>query len=167
MRDKDGLLLAAVKVGDFEAAQAAIAGGASKDAATPFGFTALHIAATAGHLPIVRLLVDNGADIDCRDSHGLSPLHQAIGWPEVMQALLDSGADVDGVTAQGVTPLMCASAFGELASARLLLVMGAKVDLRDDRDSTAADIAREKGADEIAVLLDSITSQSTDSESPV
>jgi ankyrin repeat protein len=149
----DELLLKAAAEGDFAAAQVALRSGASKDATTDFGFTALHVAATKGHLPVVRLLIDAGADVDRRERHGVSPLLQAVGWPGVMEALLDAGADVDGATVQGVTPLMSAAAFGEMESVRLLLARGADPNRRDDSGSSAADFAGEKGEDEIASLL--------------
>jgi uncharacterized protein len=153
----DELLLKAATEGDFPAASAALRQGASKDATTEFGFTALHVAATAGHLQIVRLLIDAGADVDRRDRHGISPLLQAVGWPNIMEALLDAGADVDTATIQGVTPLMSAAAFGEMASVRLLLARGADPNRRDDGGSNAAEIAGEKGEDEIASLLYALT----------
>ncbi|OAI21163.1 MULTISPECIES: ankyrin repeat domain-containing protein [Methylomonas] len=156
MRDLDELLLKAATEGDFAAASASLCRGASKDATTDFGFTAMHVAATAGHLLIVRLLIDARADVNRRDRYGISPLHQAIGWPKVMEALLDAGADVDSATTQGVTPLMSAAAFGEMESVRLLLVRGADLNRRDDRGSSAADAAGEKGEDEIFSLLDGL-----------
>src|SRR5262245_43306969 len=107
----DELLLKAATEGDLAAARLALHRGASKDATTDVGFTAMHVSATDGHLAIVRLLIEAGADVNRRDRHGTSPLHQANGWPEVMEALLDAGAEVDGVTFQGVTPLMSAAAF--------------------------------------------------------
>ncbi|KQV51699.1 hypothetical protein ASC95_29630 [Pelomonas sp. Root1217] len=149
----DELLLKAATDGDLAAAQAALNRGASRDATNDFGFTAISIAADRGHLPIVRLLIDAGVDVNRRDVHGLSLLHDAVSWPEVMEVLLDAGADMDGATIQGVTPLMSAAAFGEMDSVRLLLARGADLNRRDDRGSSAADAAGEKGEDEIASLL--------------
>jgi uncharacterized protein len=165
MRDMDELLLKAATEGDLAAAQAALRSGASKDATTDFGFTALHVAATAGHLQVVRLLIDGGADVDRRGPHGVSrvsPLFQAIGWPKIMEALLDAGANVDGATMQGVTPLMSAAAFGEMESVRLLLARGADPKRLDNSGSSAADAAGEKGQDEIASLLDRLAGMSDD-----
>jgi ankyrin repeat protein len=108
-------------------------------------------------LPIVCLLIDAGADVNRRDTHGVSPLHDAVGSPGVMEALLDAGADVNGVTFQGVTPLMSAAAFGNVASVHLLLARGADPNRREDvRDSSAADCAGEKGNDEISSLFDGL-----------
>ncbi len=76
------------------------------------GATALHLAAAAGSVPTVRLLLDRGADIEARDTTWDStPLEWAIvgsgmrlghaldpDWPGTVSALLDAGARIDGIT---------------------------------------------------------------------
>jgi ankyrin repeat protein len=42
-----------------------------------FGYTPLHFAADRGHIEIVRLLCDHGADIEARDYDECRPLHEA------------------------------------------------------------------------------------------
>jgi ankyrin repeat protein len=63
------------------------------------GWTGLHGAAARGHLAIVRLLLEQGADPNAREAgdHTI-PLHWAAahGHVDVMRALLDAGADVHG-----------------------------------------------------------------------
>ena len=44
------------------------------NAKTPLGNTALHIAASGGCLNAVKALLDKGAEIDCHDKDGLTPL---------------------------------------------------------------------------------------------
>jgi ankyrin repeat protein len=75
------------------------------------GATALHLAAAAGSVSTVRLLLDRGADIEARDTTWDStPLEWAIvgsgmrlghdpdpAWPETVGALLDAGASTDGI----------------------------------------------------------------------
>jgi ankyrin repeat protein len=61
--------------------------------------TALHLAALAGHLDVVKSLLDAGADPNAREAgDNASPLHLAAihGHLEVMRVLLDAGADVHG-----------------------------------------------------------------------
>lgn len=61
------------------------------------GDTALHHAASGGHLAIVRTLIAAGADVNQRNNQGKSALHEAAqAWhPEVVSALLAAGATPD------------------------------------------------------------------------
>src|SRR4051794_40729207 len=103
MRDLDEVLLKAAAQGDLAAAQVALSRGASNDATNDVGSTALEIAASLGHLAIVRLLIGSGADVNRRGTcFDTTPLFDAIGWPEVMEVLLDAGADVNRTASQGV-----------------------------------------------------------------
>jgi ankyrin repeat protein len=51
--------------------------GADVDAATATGDTALHLAATRGQLPVIKLLVGAGAPLDVKNKRGLTPLAAA------------------------------------------------------------------------------------------
>jgi len=59
------------------------------------GSTALHFAAARGHTGVGAALLDNGADIDWRDTYGTTALHGAswCGFPEFVDMLLSRGAD--------------------------------------------------------------------------
>ncbi|KAJ7971917.1 ankyrin repeat family protein / regulator of chromosome condensation (RCC1) family protein [Quillaja saponaria] len=62
-----------------------------------FGLTPLHIATWRNHIPIVRRLLDAGADPDARDGEsGWSSLHRALhfGHLAVASILLQSGASI-------------------------------------------------------------------------
>jgi ankyrin repeat protein len=64
------------------------------------GWTALHTAAKHGHLDIVRLLLQHGADPNAREAgDNTYPLHWAAAnrHVEIVRALLDAGGDVHGV----------------------------------------------------------------------
>jgi hypothetical protein len=54
--------------------QLLIDAGANINAKTPAGDSALHIAALAGKLDVVRLLAKNGADLSLKDGAGLTAL---------------------------------------------------------------------------------------------
>ncbi len=81
------------------------------------GDTALHIAAAAYRLPVVRQLITMGADVGARNRRGAQPLHYAADgipgsphWNPDAQAatitrLIEAGADPDATDKSGVTPL--------------------------------------------------------------
>ncbi|KAJ1487137.1 ankyrin repeat-containing domain protein [Baffinella frigidus] len=69
------------------------------------GWTPLHRAAITGRENIVRVLLDHGADVACKDYGDGTPLHGAAehNFDGVVTMLLDAGADVaKGI--QGSTP---------------------------------------------------------------
>lgn len=56
--------------------------------------TALHNAAFNGHIPVVKALLSNQANINCADDKGSSPLHLAVvrGHEQCSMLLLQGGA---------------------------------------------------------------------------
>lgn len=76
-----------------------------------------------------RWLVEQGADIDARDSYGRTPLHnRAVGVFRDIRVLLDLGADVHAVDNAGSTPLHQAAKSGNLGAVAALLERGARAD---------------------------------------
>jgi ankyrin repeat protein len=70
--------------------------GANVEARDPVGETGLLLASSAGHIEIVRLLLDGGAGIDQKSGYtGCTALAYAAvkGRVEVMKLLLERGAD--------------------------------------------------------------------------
>jgi len=84
------------------AADATLVNVKDKDGRTP-----LHVAAQAGHKPVVELLVARGADLNARDEDSRTPLHLAAaeGHKDVVEFLLDKGADVDVKDKAAWTPV--------------------------------------------------------------
>src|ERR1044071_4480718 len=68
---------------------------------------ALNRATVNGHLEVVKLLVENGADVNGRGKNGNTPLYCAIENldPELIKYLLKHGANVNAPDEAGVTPL--------------------------------------------------------------
>ena len=71
------------------------------------GWTALHYAASAGHLDIIRLLLENSAYIDAESPNRSTPLMMAAryGSAAAVKLLLDQDADPHLKNQQGLTAL--------------------------------------------------------------
>ena len=121
------------------------------------GFTALHLAAYFGGPDAVRLLLARGADLTAVADNPMRvrPLNSAVagGHTESVRVLLAAGADVNAVQQQDITPLMGAAAGGRREIVEFLLEAGADKTLRSADGSTAADYARQRGHDDLALLL--------------
>ena len=59
-----------------------------------FGKTPLHYATAQNHKEVVRLLIENGADVNATAMNGIKPLHCARA-KDVSHLLIDNGADPD------------------------------------------------------------------------
>jgi len=123
--------------------------------------SAIVYAAGRGFLPVTRLLLDSGVDINARYGNNLTALMWTAGYSseagvldivEVMKLLLDRGANVDDRDNRGRTALMIAAELNHTAVVDVLLESGADKSLKDDQGKTAADLTsltalREKLAD--------------------
>jgi ankyrin repeat protein len=91
------------------------------------GWTALHWASIAGHLPIFQYLVETGEGIvDVENRDGDTPLHFACfhGRLQVVQYMVTmAGAYIHAVNAKGNTPLHLASKHGCTLVVRYLVEM--------------------------------------------
>lgn len=134
----------AVRGGHRDLIELLINSGAHVNAQDAAGWTPLHEAAWAGHEDITELLVARGAAVSARttgvggsDYHisayalpGTTPLHLAVGYPEVAKVLIASGADVDAKDEYyGETPIRRAVYDGDRQVVDLLEGAGADMDL--------------------------------------
>ena len=71
--------------------------GDGEDQKNPEGMTYLHLACAMKHERLVRLLLENGADVSPRDVRGRTPLMYAheVGVDEIVALLMRHGADPD------------------------------------------------------------------------
>ncbi len=101
----------------------------------------LHSASQGGHLPVVALLLDRGADPNCRNNNDETPLQYAaaFGHQAVAELLLARGAELESRSRQGTTPLMEAAEANRGDLVRLLLGRGADSLARDLAGTTALD----------------------------
>lgn len=112
------------------------------DASNAVGETPLMMAALKGRLEWAKKLIDRGAKVH---KPGWAPVHYAASGPstELLAMLLDRGADINAVAPNGSTPLMMAVRFGPEDSIKLLVQRGADKKLLNDRNLSAADLARQ------------------------
>jgi ankyrin repeat protein len=63
--------------------------------------------AKRGHLPVVNLLINKGANIEASSVDGWRPLHTAAsnGHLEIVKALIAKGADMNALTNDGQSAL--------------------------------------------------------------
>lgn len=90
----------------------------------------MHMASRKGHLALVQLLCEAGADKDAATELGWTPLILAAhaGHCDVMRFLCEVGADKEKQSHDGQTPLFMASRKGHVAGVALLCEAGADTD---------------------------------------
>jgi hypothetical protein len=125
------------------------------DAVDAWGRTALYLAAGAGDLNLVELLLTAEADVNAADKGGDTPLHEAVfrGYEEVARLLLARGADINAANQAGVTPLHYAAGLGRRSLVELLLDKGAALNARTVGGLTPLSAARRGRHLAVAALL--------------
>jgi ankyrin repeat protein len=135
--------------GHVAVAQFLVERGADKSRITDHGFTPLYVAAENNHVAMVEFLVGQGFDKDhvCEMNGGTTPLLAAChsGHVDMAEYLLDQGCDRDHADDHGWTALHFAAYHGRLDIAHVLFRYGVKLDARNSRDETPADVATARG----------------------
>lgn len=121
--------------------------------------TPLHWAAVMGRTYVITSLIDKGADVNAKDSHGRTPLHWAArhNYEAAVKELLANNADPRLTDHDGLTPL----AFGVLggliggACVELFVSSGVNVNERTDNEDhdTPLHIALRLGHGDVALAL--------------
>src|SRR6266850_1177135 len=105
----------------------------------------------------VRALLENGADVNAKESRGgQTALMWAVAnkYPEIVKLLVEHGANVRARSKGDFTPLLFAAQQGDVESGRLLLEAGADVNENRKKDRmTALMVAAAGGNNEFSVLL--------------
>lgn len=103
---------------------------------TPLGQALLGVKS----LPIIKLLIEAGADIYNLDANKKSYLHMNIP-PEIIRYLVDKGLDPNHTDIGGATPLMFHARIGDLAGVIELLKLRADPNIVDSNGLAARDYA--------------------------
>ncbi len=121
--------------------------GASVGDRGQYGLTALHYAVRGGKLPLIKLLLERGADLGALDDNGLTPLlhlgktrSKADPIP-VMELLAANGADLDAKDEKQSTLLMHFARLGKAEPVHWLLARGADRSACNKSGKTAATLA--------------------------
>jgi len=113
-----------------------------------YGLTALHYAVRGGKLPLLKRLLERGAQPDALDEGGLTPLLHLLKTRSkadpipVMELLAASGANFDARDETQATLLMYFARRGNAEAVQWLLAHGADRNARNKSGKTAAEIGR-------------------------
>lgn len=101
--------------------------------------TALHMAASGGHLDIVKLLHQHKIELNALDVNGESAIHYCVrssnnveSAKQIIEYLVKHGVSMNVQNKNGETALHIASRYGCAELVRCLCLCGADLDLQDD-----------------------------------
>ncbi|XP_071482918.1 ankyrin repeat and KH domain-containing protein mask-like, partial [Diadema antillarum] len=137
----ESLLSLACSGGYFELAHVLLKMNANvEDRGSKGDCTPLMEAASAGHVDLVKLLLEYGADTNAQSSAGNTPLMYACngGHEEIVKLLLDQGANIEDHNENGHTPLMEAASSGHVNIAKILLEKGAGINTHSNEFKESA-----------------------------
>ena len=164
-------LASLIKAGDINKLRQIIANGKANLRET-WGTIALSQAADLGHLEIVQVLIEAGAEVNDEDRvlyPSEAPLAKAAshGYLQIVRVLLEAGAEVNipSDDPEYWTPLMCAVSSGNIEVVKLLVEAGADVNTIRGGGNFALIIAAEAGYQEIFKDLAPLTDSTLRQES--
>jgi len=153
-------LFTAVLAGDVAKTTTMLNKGADCNTCNEEGASLLMLAAAAGHLDLVEMLIKAGAKVDAADARGWTPLMKALfnyelnrGFPDVVSALIGAGADIEHQVSYGTRPLMIAAGYGEASVVEVLLAAGVDTGAVNEGGRNAKTMAETKDYIEVVNQL--------------
>ncbi|GAB1432885.1 ankyrin repeat domain-containing protein [Spirochaetota bacterium] len=134
-----------IKDGDIKAVQLFIDSGFPASIRDKTGVPMANLAARAKHPNILKMLLEQGADINIQsDDRAYSPLMDAVqqGDSRLIDFLLEKGADPDLQSKDGQTALVLAVGRNDVSAVKSLLQFGANPDLADNLGLSARKYAK-------------------------
>ena len=131
----------AARLGNYQDVLAALVQEENADAMSIQHFTPLMLAAREGHLCIVKLLLDRGANPNLAHPNGRTALHLAssTGHEEIVQSLLLGGAFINVISKRGDSPAIEAAHFNHVGVINILRFHQADMSHCDKQGRTADD----------------------------
>ncbi|XP_015982943.1 ankyrin repeat and SOCS box protein 3 isoform X2 [Rousettus aegyptiacus] len=169
-------LFLAVENGQIDALRLLLRHGANVNGSHSMcGWNALHQATFQENAEIIKLLLKKGANKECQDDFGITPLFVAAqyGKLESLSILISSGANVNCQASDKATPLFIAAQEGHTECVELLLSSGADPDLYCNEDNwqlpihAAAQMGHTKVLDLLIPLTNRVCDTGPDKVSPV
>ena len=116
--------------------------------------TALSYACRCGQIGIVKICLEKGARVNCRDDRNETPLIKAVQGRKsnILRLLVDHNADLSMGNDQG-SPLLHAAAYGHISIVNTLLEIGANILDTDSHGRNALHIASSEERGDIVLLL--------------
>jgi len=121
-----------------------------------FGHTALMIAAWKDRSEAVKLLLETGVALNCRNHDGQTAMDKAAYWgfTDILQLLVDAGSTIDIRNNNGETPLHRAAMWGHVDAVKLLLNAKANGnEFKNQRRYTPLHFAAKHGKPEVIRVL--------------
>jgi hypothetical protein len=113
-----------------------------------------------GNTAIVKMLLENGADVNKTNTYAVYPIHlaifKAVGVEEGLDnvsILIQYGADINSMDRDGYTPLHMASQEGEVEVVKFLIDKRANINAVDHRGRTPLHLVAEDGFIDVVKLL--------------
>ena len=104
---------------------------------------AIRYPAGYGDLDVIRFLVDKGADVNGKESYGLTVLMSASGSGnlKLVEYLVEQGTDINVTDNSGETALFDATKKGDLVIVKYLLSKGMDINAKNTHGDTVTDVA--------------------------